>query len=412
MIEPTDPIAAVTHSDPYPYYARLVRDRPVSRDAATGLWVFASAAAVTTSLTNEDYHVRPTREPVPAPLVPSPVGTLFGRLIRMRDDPGRAPLRAALRATLGELGAAELTTAARRSLALLHAGSDKMSLPALADACTSRLPCLTVATLLGVPEAQVARTADQASTFVRAASPTSTEAERAKGATAVEELLAALRALPDRAPAGAPEPLLARLRRANRRAGSDHEDGHGEALLANVIGLLFQAHHATAGLIGNTLVTLARHPELADAMRADSALLPDLLREVARHDAPVQNTRRFVAEDTTLLGQELRAGDAVLLLLAAANRDPAANPEADRFLPTRRDPRCFTFDFGRHACIGETIAVAIAAAGVAHLLEQHGDLTPLAPAGVPAGYRASVNARIPRFTVVDQPHITLECIVA
>jgi cytochrome P450 len=261
-----------------------------------------------------------------------------------------------------------------------------------------------VATLLGVPEAQVARTAEQASVFVRAAAPTSTAPEHVEGAAAVEELLATLRTLPERASAGAPEPLLSRLRHAARRAGGDDAGGDDEeALLANAVGLLFQAHDATAGLIGNTLLALARHPELADAVRAAPALLPDLLREVARHDAPVQNTRRFVAEDTAVLDRELRAGDAVLLVLAAANRDPAANPEPERLLPTRREARCFTFGLGRHACIGEMMAVAIAAAGVGHILEQGGDPAELAPAGMPAGYRPSVNARIPRFAVGEAP---------
>src|SRR3954454_13633136 len=91
MLEPSDPMAAVTHPDPYPFYARLVRERPALRDAASGLWVFASAGAVTAALTKGASRVRPTQEPVPAFLAGSPVGRLFGRLIRMRDDPVRTP---------------------------------------------------------------------------------------------------------------------------------------------------------------------------------------------------------------------------------------------------------------------------------------------------------------------------------
>ena len=66
---PSDPIAAVTHADPYPYYAELVARRPIYRDEALGLWVAADAAAVTAVLTSEATRVRPPAEPVPRALV-------------------------------------------------------------------------------------------------------------------------------------------------------------------------------------------------------------------------------------------------------------------------------------------------------------------------------------------------------
>ena len=50
---PKDPIAAVTHADPYPYYADLVAKTPVYRDEALGIWVASSADAVTGVLTSE-----------------------------------------------------------------------------------------------------------------------------------------------------------------------------------------------------------------------------------------------------------------------------------------------------------------------------------------------------------------------
>src|SRR5262249_57507289 len=65
---PRDPIAAVTHSDPYPYYAQLVATRPFHRDDTLGLWVACSAAAVTDVLGHPACRVRPPSEPVPRPL--------------------------------------------------------------------------------------------------------------------------------------------------------------------------------------------------------------------------------------------------------------------------------------------------------------------------------------------------------
>jgi len=69
---PTDPIAAATHRDPYPYYADLVARRPIDRDETLGLWVAAGATAVTSVLTSDLCLVRPAAETVPKALVGLP----------------------------------------------------------------------------------------------------------------------------------------------------------------------------------------------------------------------------------------------------------------------------------------------------------------------------------------------------
>jgi len=91
---PSTPLAAVTHADPYPYYASLVAQRPFYRDDALGLWVASSAAAVRSVMTSDQCRVRPPAEPVPKALVGSPAGEIFGQLARMND--GANHLRAKL----------------------------------------------------------------------------------------------------------------------------------------------------------------------------------------------------------------------------------------------------------------------------------------------------------------------------
>jgi len=144
--------------------------------------------------------------------------------------------------------------------------------------------------------------------------------------------------------------------------------GDSMAALANTIGFLLQAHDATAALIGLTLLTLARRPDLLARIEASPDALPAFVDEVVRFDAPVQNTRRFAAEPVVIGDAALESGDAVLVLLAAANRDPAANPDPQRFDPERSDARVFTFGIGPHACPGRALATAITCAGVRRLL--------------------------------------------
>src|SRR5947199_320044 len=85
----TGDIAAATHPDPYPFYARLGAEAPLYRDDALGLWVAASAAAVNAALTHGLCRVRPPAEPVPRALAGSPAGEIFGRLVRMTDGEER-----------------------------------------------------------------------------------------------------------------------------------------------------------------------------------------------------------------------------------------------------------------------------------------------------------------------------------
>ena len=74
---PRDPVSAVTHPDPYPYYAELVATRPFYKDELQGYWVASSAEAVTAALMSDRLRVRPPGEPVPPALRGSPAGEIF-----------------------------------------------------------------------------------------------------------------------------------------------------------------------------------------------------------------------------------------------------------------------------------------------------------------------------------------------
>ena len=113
-----------------------------------------------------------------------------------------------------------------------------------------------------------------------------------------------------------------------------------------------------------------------------------------RHDPPVQNTRRFIVADGLVAGQRMAAGDTVLVVLAAANHDAAANPAPERFDAARASPRTFTLGAGVHGCPGEQLAITIARAGVEQLLARAVPLAALADA---VTYRPSGNLRVPLF---------------
>ena len=384
---PRDPVAAVTHPDPYPYYAELVAARPLYKDDALGLWVASSAQAVTAVLLSPLARVRPPAEPVPKALLGTPAGEIFGRLIRMTDGSGHEAAKYAVAATLQSLDAERVAEeSARWARPLAGDGIDPAGLTSFAFA----LPVHVVGSLLGIPPARLRQTSEWMGQFVRCLAPASTPAQIERGKGAAASLLELGRETLD----GAADGLLPTLARQARRAGIEGVD----TVIANGIGFMSQAYEATAGLVGNTLLALAVQPGLRETVALEPALLPAVVREVLRHDSPVQNTRRFVAAAGRVADRDMAEGDSVLVVLAAANRDPAANARPEMFDARRPDRRVFTFGMGPHACPGEMLAVGIAAAGVDALLAAGLD-----PAGLPARltYRPSANARIPLFDMLN-----------
>jgi cytochrome P450 len=190
-----------------------------------------------------------------------------------------------------------------------------------------------------------------------------------------------------------PASLLSRIQHEAALVGWANQD----AILANLIGLLSQTHEATAGLIGNSLVALLSRPQLQKQLRRDRDQIGSLVREVARFDPAVQNTRRFVAQPTSVAGISLLPGDTILLLLAAAGRDPQANAHPNEFMLARPQRQLFGFGHGRHACPGQTIAITIATAALDTILSMP---TALDAQRIGWTYRASANARLPLFSTV------------
>jgi cytochrome P450 len=379
-----DPLTAATATDPYPYYRRLVAERPFYRDDTLGMWVAASAQAVVEVLSSTVMLVRPASEPVPKAIVGTPLAETFARLVRMTDGPGQVTVKNGVVAALNSQDARELTATCERCATLL-AKTLSADDPGALAAFVFGLPALAMACALGLCDDKASHAVAWTRDFVRATAAGGTPDQIAQGVVAIDALNAQVRSL-------LTEPLSDGIAAAWLGEGRKYaiEDA---VIIANAIGFLFQSYDATAGLIGNTLVALGRDSALCNAVKGDVRLLQAVIEEVARYDSPVQNTRRFAAADTTVMGSSVCEGDAILVLLGAANRDPSVNPDPDRLDPARTAAHIYTFGLGAHACPGARIATTIAGASVSHLLIAGIDCQTLA---TPC-YRPSANVRVPDF---------------
>jgi cytochrome P450 len=131
-----------------------------------------------------------------------------------------------------------------------------------------------------------------------------------------------------------------------------------DELIATCILLLIAGNETTTHLIGNGMLTLLRNPDQRRRLQSDPSLIDTAVDEILRYEGSVQMTSRVVDHDLEFRGQRFEEGQVVLLLLGAANRDPAQFPDPDLFDVGRRPNRHLAFGQGIHYCLGAPLALA------------------------------------------------------
>jgi cytochrome P450 len=128
-------------------------------------------------------------------------------------------------------------------------------------------------------------------------------------------------------------------------------------VLVNTALLLFAGHETTMNLICNGTLALIRHPDQWEQLRADPAgAARTATEECLRYDPPVKSTQRIAAQDVERRGKTIRKGDRMRWIMVAANRDPRAFQDPDRFDIGRKPNPHVSFGAGIHYCLGASLA--------------------------------------------------------
>ena len=183
-------------------------------------------------------------------------------------------------------------------------------------------------------------------------------------------------ALPD-----TPEPLPGE----DLISGLIRASDHGEHLTENEAAamcfvLLFAGFETTVNLIGNGMHSLLRHPQQRALIQGsieneDFEAIDLSIEELMRFDGPVEiATWRYATEPMEIGGQRIPVGDPVLVVLAAANRDPARFAEPDTLEVSRRDNQHLGYGHGIHYCLGAPLARLEGRIGLTSLLKRLPDL--------------------------------------
>jgi cytochrome P450 len=152
--------------------------------------------------------------------------------------------------------------------------------------------------------------------------------------------------------------LLSDLVQARFDSGERAGEGMTMAEMLDVIAqLLVAGNETTTKLIAAATLMLIENPEQMAKVRADHSLIPNLVEEALRMEAPVQMLPRFTKEDVEVGGVAIPKGSVVMAMYGCANRDGAKYPNPDMFDVERDNARTqMAFGQGPHFCVGAALA--------------------------------------------------------
>ena len=176
-----------------------------------------------------------------------------------------------------------------------------------------------------------------------------------------------------------------------------------DALIHESLLILIGGDETTRHVISEGVYQLLRHPDQWAYLAEDHSRVPMAVEEMLRWVSPIKNMARTVTRDTELHGQELLAGEKLILLYASANRDETVFEDPETFDVTRDPNEHVAFGFGAHFCLGNSLARLEARVMVETLLDRLPDLALDLPEGEgppmrPANFVVGPEAVPVRFT--------------
>jgi cytochrome P450 len=216
------------------------------------------------------------------------------------------------------------------------------------------LPVAVISEMLGVPAADHARFAGWSAVLATglddtlSLAPPEVMAQRRQAADQFRAYFGELFAQRRREPQDDLISALVAAEEAGDRLSADE-------LVSTAMLLLIAGHETTVSLIGNGALALLRDADLRHRVAAEPAVAAGLVEEVLRLDPPVQMTMRIPLEDTDVPGGRVQKGGTVVLLLAAAGRDPQQHEDPMR-VDTARTTHHLALSAGAHYCLGAPLA--------------------------------------------------------
>jgi cytochrome P450 len=344
------PYAYEMHEDPYPTYARLREEAPLYRNEELGFWALSRHADVVAAFRDSERF----SSALGVSLEPSGAGPHASRTMSFlaMDPPRHGRMRGLVSRGFTPRRVAALEPRIRAlTLEHLEPALERGTFDFIRD-FAGRLPMDVISELIGVPRAdrdEVRRLAD-----LVVHREAGVEDVPPAGMAAALELAGYYTDLvTDRRRAPADDLTTALL-----AAEVDGDRLTDEEVIGFLFLMVVAGNETTTKLLGHAWYWAERHPDQRATPFAHPGRIPDWVEETLRYDASSQVLARTVTRDVELHGGVVPAGDRVLLLIGAANRDPRVFDDPDRYDLDRADvtQHLASFGSGRHFCLGASLA--------------------------------------------------------
>jgi pimeloyl-[acyl-carrier protein] synthase len=340
-------------ADPYPLYRELREWDPVAWDPFLHCWVVTSYAGVVEVLHKFSADRTPTPEQLTAMGLQAlgPVAEVMVRQMLFMDAPTHTKIRGLCSQAFMSRKVDHLRPHIQDIAdGLLGSLKTPGEMDVIAD-FANPLPAIVTAELLGVPTGDHEQLKAWSADFAEMLGNFQHNPDRVAGV---------LRSLKDMT-----SYFQSAVRHGDRAGGLIHllreasESGSHlseDEVVANVIVTMVGGQETTTNLIGNGLLTLIRNPAALSQLRDDPSIIEEAVEELLRYESPSQHTARLAPRDLELGGKSIRQRDAVMAVMAAANRDPLRFPDPDRLDLTRTNNRHVAFGWAAHYCFGAPLA--------------------------------------------------------
>jgi cytochrome P450 len=344
-------------ADPHAYYARLRETAPVQRAVLPDgqpVWLLTRYADVEAVFADPRMAKDPRTACSAEQLARMPIRPETTRYARTnmlsRDPPDHTRLRRLVSKAFTPRMVEQLRPRVQAIAdALLDAVADRGEMDVI-DEYAFPLPITVIAEMLGIPAADRGRFREWSDAILTAIPP---QPANPAAVAALEGLARYLEARFEerrRAPADDLITGLVQAEEAGDKLGRDELQGMAYVLLV-------AGYETTANLIGSGVLALLQHPDPLAKLRTDPALMPSAVEELLRFTSPVKtSTVRYATADVSVGGVVIPKGEMVLVIITAANRDPARFPSPDALDLARPDNRHLAFGHGIHYCLGAPLA--------------------------------------------------------
>ena len=297
-------------ADPYPLYRRLRTESPVHWDPYLHAWIVTRYADVVTVLHRFSAARTPTPEQLAALGLESltPIAAVMVRQMLFLDAPAHTRIRGLASPAFTPRRVEHLRAHIQEITdSLLDAVTERGRLEVIEE-LAAPLPAIVTAEMLGVPIADHPRLKAWSADFAEMLGNFQHNPDRAaRVLRSTEDMLAYFRAAVREQQARPQEGLVGALLRAEVDGDRFSED----EVIANCIVTMVGGQETTTNLIGNGVLSLLRHPDQLERLRAEPGLIAPAVEELLRYESPSQHTARLAPEDVVLGDKLIRRRQAV-----------------------------------------------------------------------------------------------------